>query len=81
MFQYRCETVVPERMEAMERAVIERDFAAFARLTIQDSNQFHAVCLDTFPPIMYLNDTSKRVMQLVTSYNQLHQQEKAHNNT
>ena len=39
-------------------------------LPFQDSNQFHAVCLDTFPPIFYLNDTSKYIIQLVTQYNQ-----------
>ena len=37
----------------------------------QDSNQFHAICLDTYPPILYLNDTSKRIIQLVTKYNEL----------
>jgi diphosphomevalonate decarboxylase len=26
-----------------------------------DSNQFHATCLDTLPPIFYLNDTSRQV--------------------
>ena len=76
MFQYRCETVVPQRMAAMERAVVEEDFPTFARLTMQDSNQFHAVCLDSYPPILYLNDTSKRVMQLVTGYNELGTEEK-----
>ena len=58
-------------MADMERAVRERDFKSFARLTMQDSNQFHAVCLDTYPPILYLNDVSKRVIQLVTRYNEL----------
>ncbi|CAI8032897.1 Diphosphomevalonate decarboxylase [Geodia barretti] len=76
LMKYRCETVVPQRMETMERAIVERDFPSFARLTMQDSNQFHAVCLDSYPPILYLNDTSKRVMQLVTAYNKLHQEER-----
>ena len=76
MFQYRCERVVPQRMVDMERAIVERDFETFARLTMQESNQFHAVCLDSYPPILYLNDTSKRVMQLITSYNELHQRER-----
>lgn len=37
----------------------------------QDSNQFHAICLDTYPPICYLNDTSKEIIQLVTRYNNI----------
>ncbi len=39
---------------------------------MQDSNQFHAICLDTYPPIFYLNDTSRRVIQLISRYNELH---------
>ena len=44
----------------MEEAVKNRDFASFAQLTCADTNQFHAVCLDTCPPIFYMNDTSHR---------------------
>lgn len=35
----------------------------------QDSNSFHAVCLDTYPPISYMNDVSRRVVQLITRLN------------
>ncbi|KAG7275199.1 hypothetical protein CRUP_023787 [Coryphaenoides rupestris] len=52
---HRAESVVPDRMKQMIEAVHERDFAAFAELTMRDSNQFHATCLDTYPPIFYLN--------------------------
>jgi len=44
----------------MEEAIKNRDFASFTQLTCTDSNQFHAVCLDTSPPIFYMNDTSHR---------------------
>jgi len=37
--------------------------------TMKDSNQFHAVCLDTYPPIFYLNDISKSIVHLFTKYN------------
>ncbi|KAG8144210.1 putative Diphosphomevalonate decarboxylase protein [Naja naja] len=49
-----------------------RDFEAFGQLTMKDSNQFHATCLDTFPPIFYLNDTSKQVIALVHRFNAHH---------
>ena len=52
--------VVPARLKAMEAAVQSKSFPDFARLTCTDSNQFHATCLDTAPPIFYLNDTSRR---------------------
>lgn len=43
---------------------------------MQDSNQFHAVCLDTFPPLFYMNSTSQAVIELVHRYNQICQQVK-----
>lgn len=48
LLAHRAKTVVPERMEKMEKAYLARDFEAFAELTMRDSNQFHATCLDTF---------------------------------
>jgi diphosphomevalonate decarboxylase len=48
----------------MEKAILDKDFTKFTELTIKDSNQFHAVCLDTYPPIFYLNQTSKRIIDV-----------------
>lgn len=62
----RC---VPGRMDAMKKAIQERDFQSFAELTMRDSNQFHAVCLDTYPPISYQTDTSRAIMALIHEYN------------
>lgn len=62
---------VPGTMKRMEAAILSRDFDAFAELTMRDSNQFHAVCMDTFPPVFYLTDVSKGIIQTVTLYNQL----------
>jgi diphosphomevalonate decarboxylase len=54
----------------MEAAIRDKDFPTFARLTMVDSNQFHAACLDTYPPIFYLNNISQRVITLVHALNQ-----------
>eukprot|EP01006_Ploeotia_vitrea_P042214 TRINITY_DN66613_c7_g5_i1.p1 TRINITY_DN66613_c7_g5~~TRINITY_DN66613_c7_g5_i1.p1 ORF type:complete len:418 (-),score=240.00 TRINITY_DN66613_c7_g5_i1:79-1332(-) len=69
LIKYRADVVVPQRMKAMEEAIQKRDFEAFADLTMADSNQFHAVCLDTLPPIFYMNDTSKRIIHMVHAMN------------
>jgi diphosphomevalonate decarboxylase len=66
---YRAEKIVEPRMVEMEDAILNKDFAKFAELTMQDSNQFHSVCLDTYPPIFYLNQTSKNVIELIHSLN------------
>ncbi|KAM8894310.1 diphosphomevalonate decarboxylase isoform 2-T2 [Spinachia spinachia] len=69
LLKQRAEAVVPGRMVEMIEAVQRRDFAAFAELTMKDSNQFHATCLDTYPPIFYLNSVSQQVINLVHRYN------------
>ncbi len=61
--------VVPGRMDAISAAIRSRDFDAFARITMADSNPFHAVCLDTAPPIFYLNDVSRSLIALVEEMN------------
>ncbi|XP_045845209.1 LOW QUALITY PROTEIN: diphosphomevalonate decarboxylase [Meles meles] len=76
LLRFRAESVVPARMAEMTRCVQERDFPGFAQLTMKDSNQFHATCLDTFPPISYLSDTSRRIMHLVHRFNAHHGQTK-----
>ncbi|GAN02670.1 diphosphomevalonate decarboxylase [Mucor ambiguus] len=65
----RINNIVPARMEGMKKAVLDKDFQSFAELTMRDSNQFHAVCLDTYPPIFYMNDTSRAIIQLIHEYN------------
>lgn len=53
LFKRRLE-LVEEKVKKMESYIIEKNFDAFCELTMTDSNQFHACCLDTFPPISYL---------------------------
>lgn len=36
---------------------------------MKDSNQFHAVCLDTYPPCVYMTDVSHRIAAIVHGYN------------
>lgn len=69
LLQHRIHSVVPQRMKAISDAIRARDFPAFAQLTMADSNQFHAVCLDTEPPIFYMNDVSRAIIALIVEYN------------
>jgi diphosphomevalonate decarboxylase len=71
LLQHRIKNVVPERMRLISQAIKARDFDTFAKITMQDSNQFHAVALDTDPPIFYLNDVSKAIIALITEYNRV----------
>lgn len=69
LLAHRAEKVVEPRLAEMEQAYLARDFTAFGQLTMQDSNQFHATCLDTYPPIFYMNDVSKSIIKVVHAYN------------
>lgn len=69
LLKYRADTIVPKRTQDMIMAIERRDFAQFAELTMRDSNQLHAVCLDTDPPCVYMNDTSHCVANLIHKIN------------
>ncbi|KAI9827005.1 MAG: diphosphomevalonate decarboxylase [Phylliscum demangeonii] len=69
LFATRAQDVVPARMEEMQRAIRDKDFESFGRITMQESNSFHATCLDTYPPICYLNDVSRAAMRFVEAIN------------
>ncbi|XP_057519105.1 diphosphomevalonate decarboxylase MVD1, peroxisomal-like [Amaranthus tricolor] len=69
LLKHRAEEIVPKRILQMEEAIKNKDFPSFARLTCADSNQFHAVCLDTTPPIFYMNDTSHKIISIVEKWN------------
>eukprot|EP01119_Soliformovum_irregulare_P015767 TRINITY_DN448_c0_g1_i1.p1 TRINITY_DN448_c0_g1~~TRINITY_DN448_c0_g1_i1.p1 ORF type:complete len:401 (-),score=102.27 TRINITY_DN448_c0_g1_i1:133-1308(-) len=69
LLKTRAESVVEPRLKTMEQAIHDRDFQTFGDLTMKDSDDFHAVCADTTPPIYYLNDTSRFIIDLIHRYN------------
>ncbi|ELU01936.1 hypothetical protein CAPTEDRAFT_176844 [Capitella teleta] len=69
LLKHRAEKIVPERMQAMIEAIQKKDFESFADLTMKDSNQFHSVCLDTYPPISYMTDISHKIVRMVHAIN------------
>eukprot|EP01130_Rhizamoeba_saxonica_P013295 TRINITY_DN5669_c0_g1_i2.p1 TRINITY_DN5669_c0_g1~~TRINITY_DN5669_c0_g1_i2.p1 ORF type:complete len:371 (-),score=58.22 TRINITY_DN5669_c0_g1_i2:538-1650(-) len=77
LLQYRAEHIVPNMMIDMTTAISNKDFPTFGLLTMKDSNQLHAICLDTYPPIIYLNESSKLIIFLITKYNEYYQEVKA----
>lgn len=77
LLKFRAESIVENRIEQMEKAYGKKDFATFGKLMMQDSNQFHATCLDTYPPIFYLNSTSQKIISLVHQYNAYHNEIRA----
>lgn len=71
LLQHRIKHVVPQRMADISAAILARDFDRFAEITMADSNQFHAVALDTSPPIFYMNDVSRAIIAIIEEYNRV----------
>jgi diphosphomevalonate decarboxylase len=69
LLQYRITHTVSKRADKMQQAIVEKDFKTFAELTMKDSNEMHAICLDTYPPCIYMNDISNNIVNLIHSYN------------
>lgn len=79
LLKYRVSNVVPKRMEAAINAIMQKNFDLFARITMQDSNSFHATCLDTYPPCVYMNDVSHMIASTVHTYNEFKCSNKVNN--
>jgi len=73
LLKLRINNIVESRIAEMEGAIIGKNFEKFAKLTMKESNQLHAICQDTYPPITppYMNSTSHKIVKFITQYNEL----------
>ncbi|KAF9424606.1 hypothetical protein HW555_000417 [Spodoptera exigua] len=71
LLKHRIKYCVPQRTDEIIQAIKEKDFPKFAEITMKDSNQFHAVCLDSYPPFVYMTDVSHLIVDLIHKYNEL----------
>lgn len=69
LIKHRAEHCVPKRISEITAAIQARDFDKFAEITMKDSNQFHAIALDTYPPCVYMNDVSHAISDFVHTFN------------
>lgn len=70
LLQMRIENDLPaQHCEQIIDAMKRKDFSRWAQLVMQESNQLHACCLDTSPPIFYMNSSSKNIVNLVRDLN------------
>ncbi|VDL18752.1 unnamed protein product [Hymenolepis diminuta] len=69
LFQEARAKVVKERVPQFIHAFQCRDFELLAELTMRESNELHAVCLDSWPPVIYLDATSFAIMEFVHTLN------------
>ena len=58
-----------KHIQALREALVGKDFPKFCEVVTRESNQLHAVCLDTLPPIFYMNSTSKNIAAKIKQLN------------
>ena len=67
--EYRAKSQVEPRLIKIKQAIDEKNISQVCEIAMKDSNSFHAVCRDTFPPITYMNETSDFLVKCVNVLN------------
>lgn len=70
LLKYRVDQIVDNHLKVACDAIRDKDFPKLADIIMRESNQLHAVCLDTQPPLHYLNDVSFLIIDMIHSYNE-----------
>ncbi|KAJ5075779.1 diphosphomevalonate decarboxylase [Anaeramoeba ignava] len=69
LLNFRAESIVPKHMEKITKAIEAKNFAKFAKIVIRESNQLHSICLDSSPPLFYLNENSRAIISVMEDLN------------
>ena len=56
------------RLDVCKRAILERDFDAFAQVVEQDSNMMHGVMMTANPPLFYWHPQSLALMKAIKTW-------------
>lgn len=70
--KHREKVVVPKQLSLIKEALHSKDWPALAKIIMQESNSLHSVCLDTYPPIFYQNETTKSLISMIHDLNNAH---------
>ncbi|KAF7683353.1 Diphosphomevalonate decarboxylase [Astathelohania contejeani] len=62
LFKWRLKEISHKAEKAI-KYIKEKNFEELALLTMKESNEMHAVMMDTFPPICYLNKDSFKIIE------------------
>ncbi|KAI0981768.1 hypothetical protein GJ496_005738 [Pomphorhynchus laevis] len=69
LIQFRQQNA-QDRISQVVESIREKDFDTLADCIMKESNQLHAICLDTFPPLLYLNSASYEVIKFTNVFNE-----------
>ena len=68
-FNYRIKFIVDKHINEIKDSLKNKNFEKFGKVIMKESNNFHAVCRDTFPTINYLNLESEFIIKCVDEIN------------
>ncbi|MFN3909771.1 MAG: diphosphomevalonate decarboxylase [Candidatus Anstonellaceae archaeon] len=63
--EYEEKTLLPSLLDSIKA----KDFEKFAMICMQASNALHSIMLNTYPPIIYLNDKSRKLIEVISELN------------
>ncbi|CAD25409.1 MEVALONATE PYROPHOSPHATE DECARBOXYLASE [Encephalitozoon cuniculi GB-M1] len=60
---------IERKIKAMVQYISQKDFDGFAHLTMRESNELHAILMETYPPIRYIRDDGFKVIEMCHEFN------------
>ncbi len=58
-----------KRVYRLMQSMNSMDYKAFFEFIIKDSNNCHSLFLDTYPPLFYMNEDSRKAVGVVLDFN------------
>ena len=58
-----------DNLVKMKGYLLKQDFSAMAEIIMKDSNNMHATMMDSWPPLMYLDELSKEIIYNIEELN------------
>lgn len=71
LFQERIKKYSDKHIFQMNVCLKEKKLNGLMEVVMRDSNQFHATCMDTYPPLFYMNTFSMLLIKIVHRFNQV----------
>ena len=60
---------LPGLIEGVKKDILNKNLSSLLEKVMRESNNMHATMLDTWPPIIYLNDISREIIYAIHDYN------------
>ena len=74
--KHRVDNLVDKRLKSISEHIKNKDISELCKITMIESNSLHSVCLDTFPPLHYMNETSFFIVKCVNLLNGFYNKDK-----